>query len=539
MFDPWNTANAIVRLYTSPSMLMASCETTRALASILNVVTDRLAILCTSPINDHRTLGFDYTRIWPLSTIKERKLKTVLDAIVTTKEKPTESSWTNVVRVAKETLLQSPSLDPDTELLQDTFGHVIILTNNARGLPAGILSHEQFQFHVVCPASVPLDDFDAIKCNGWKLRSRCGNEPQAVMLRKNLGPSSLINRLRGLIRHARSGKDAGLLSHISLDVNVGHNCSIQDVIGESKYLTLHPGEIRTVLIRLKVGAVEVGAGSLGICREIDKMLDVISRPVNVLTAKLKYKHSLLPPGTTCLVTADCKVQRQSLGTARNTHSGVRLAGAPAECAVTVHNRLAYSLATQDSPARALTAFVGEFGDDGRRSNSPDYTHLVYKELKYQARTLERLEIDASPNKLSSPFQKNMVTSPTASLCHPANRGRHHGENYRPDSCVTDIMEEEGCDSNDSQRGLLADRTNGSKSPGRSNETVENSVHVWGDSKEIPGAHNSVTKGRSVSFKHDEQAKESHERFRLMRHRRSVSNPAALTKNSSFGALTLL
>ena len=531
-------------------MLMASCETTRALASILNVVTDRLAILCTSPINDHRTLGSDYTKIWPLSSIKERKLKTILDAIVTTKEKPTGFSWTNVVRVAKETLLLSPLLDSDTELLQDTFGHIIVLTNNAIEIPAGILTHERLQFHVVCPASIPLDDFDAIECNGWKLSSRHGHEPQAVKLRKDLEPSSLINKLRGLILHARSGRAAGLLSDISLDINVGDKCSIQGIIGKSRYLTLHPGEIRSVLIRLKPCSGETGAGraqadstalpemgpdSLGIWQELDKMLKV---PVKVLTARLKYKHSLLPAGTTCSVTADCKVQRRSSRTAGEMYSNLHPTETPTECAIIVCNRLAYSLATHGSPTRALSAFVAEFGEEGLRSNNPDYTHLVYKELKYQARILERIEIDASPKKSFSPSQIDMDISPTTSLCHPANRGRQHEENHRPDSCVTDILEEEECSSNDSQRGLLANRTNGSTTSERQLEKEDKSMHALVDPKGKSGVQKSVIKGRSMSFKHEEQTKENRERMKVMRHRRSVSNPAASTKKSSSGALAV-
>ena len=399
-------------LYTSPAMLMASCETTRALASILNVTTDRLAILCTSPINDHRTLGSDFTRLWPLVGIKDRRLKIVLDAIVNTNERSTTCSWAQTIKTATEILLQSKVTDPDAELLHDSFGHVIILSNSPGGLAADILTHEKLQFHMICPTSVPFKDFDDIECNGWKLRSLGDNEPQFLKLRRDTDSMCLLSMLRRLIRHARSGKSSGKLSDLSLRIKAGPDCTVHGIRGDTEYLTLHPGELRSVLVNLSIHAPgvppdstdspiaspELSPDSIDVLKELDEMLRVVPRPVRILTARLQYQHPLLPTGTTCSISVDCRITKHISRSKTNVNPDMLFANGLIYFSPTIHERLACYLATHGPTKQALTALRQEFGPDGRRSYCPDYTQFVLKEVKYQARIEDRLELALSPRK---------------------------------------------------------------------------------------------------------------------------------------------
>jgi len=532
-------------------MLMASCETTRALASTLNIMTDRLAVLCTSPINDHRTLGSDFTKIWPLSSIKVRKLKTVLDAIVNTKEKPTACSWANTIKVATETLLRSPMLDPDTEFLQDTFGHIIIMTNNANGLSAGMLSHEKLRFHIICPASVPLSDFETMDCNGWKLRSICGDEPQAVDPRKDVNPTTLLNRLRRLIAYARSGKDTGKLTYLSLDIKAGPNCSIQDVMGESEYLTLHPGELRTVLVRLKIRPSKVGENLLtcstplpdlfsesgDTLKSIEEFLRLIPRPRTILTARLMYKHSLLPTDTTCSITGECKVENQ-LSSPRSTAFPQRLlVEESAGLQSMVHERLAYYIATHGSPRHALGAFSTEFGEEGWRSFCPDYSHLILKELKYQARILERLEIDASPKKPILPLTMDMASSPESDRGHFVNQDLRDIENHRPESCVIDNPDKEGSSSYNSQGPLVVNKKQPARRTQQKGEKATEARAGKNDQGKKSRGLNLFAQGRAMSLNHEEQRSNDKRRFVGLRHQSSGSQQT-LTHKSSMGTLAV-
>ncbi len=436
-------------------MLMASCEITRSLASILNVVTDRMAVLCTSPINDHRTLGANFTKIWPLSGIKLQKLKTVLDAVVNTKEVPSTSSWKHTIGSATEILCQSMVPETDAEILQDTFGLVIILTANPEGIPSSSLAHDKLRFHLVCPASVPRHNFDAVSCNGWKLRSNSGREPQAGKALKDTDRTSLLNKLRDLIMHARGGKDAGKLTYLSLDIKAGSRCRIESVIGKSEYLTLHPGELRTILVKLKVPGVKtedhtlprsatlpaLGQYSIEIEDELDRMLRAAPLPAKVLTARLKYKHSSLSANTTCSVFAECSLKKRVESPVDEMQSKKVFAEEPVKVKSLVHERLAYHIATQGSPGQALSAFRNEFGDEGWRSHCPDYTHFILNELKYQARITERLEIDASPKKMILPHTMNWDPLPNDPFGH-TSRLALNNENTRPENWFTEDLNDD-------------------------------------------------------------------------------------------------
>lgn len=111
---------------------MASCEIVRSLASMLNVVLDRMAILCTS-VPHHP--GSDSILIRPLSQPNITEITSALDCIPasTIIENSMASIWEGAISHAKDILLQSRVPNAKTELLQDVFGHVFVLTAIAEG----------------------------------------------------------------------------------------------------------------------------------------------------------------------------------------------------------------------------------------------------------------------------------------------------------------------------------------------------------------------------------------------------------------------
>lgn len=433
---------------------MSSCETTRALASMLNNMTDRLAVLCTSPINEHRTLGSDYTKIWPLSPIKVHKLKKVLDAVVGSKEIMTPTSWTKTLKVATESLLRSPAAALDEETMQDTFGHIMVLTANPDRLPLDPLTHDKLQFHLICPTSVPRSEYGAIECNGWKIRSMSDKEPAVSNYKKHFDPSSLVAKLQDLIQHARDGKSAGKLTYLSLDVRAAPYCNIKTVMGKSECLTLHPGEQHTVLVRMTVGDPAMHNQSLkrattlpdlgfewsesaDVMAQLDEMLMPNTQPMKILTARLRYKHSLLPAGTTCDINADCRIKRVHPRLQGDMRPESPQAIELAECTVTVRERLTHYLATVGSPQYALSAIREEFGEGGRRSCCPDYVNRIMNELKYQSRVLECFELDGSPKKHNEYMGTVMDPSVTMFNGYPS-RGSSDSDTLRSEDWVNDL-----------------------------------------------------------------------------------------------------
>ena len=386
---------------------MASCETARFLASILNRMTDRFAILCTSVTN----AGDDESKLVKLSTVYLGEIKTYLNAITSSTERLKPEDWVETIDCAKDILLKCKVTDPEEDLLQDTFGHIFILTPDADGLPSQSLANDDLTFHIICPASVPRNDQARIDCNGWKLRSLSGNGIQVVSKRKDLDPMSVTNRLRVLIAQARSGKRLGSLTELVLEVSAGPDCSVEGVMGNVSFSELHLGEVFTVLFRLKVRGATVEdylpSGNFASSSEtllsandalgsLEKMIGTIE--TKLLTARLTYKQSLLPAGTTCSVMTDCHIKRRPPDPDQEptlSHSKYLLAK---DSTVLVDKRLAYHLAAQRSPKNALKTLRNEFGDKFQYSACQEYIHFLATELKHQVRLLERLELDASPLK---------------------------------------------------------------------------------------------------------------------------------------------
>lgn len=548
--SPRRSAYQGPRLHTSPAALMASCETARFLASILNRITDRFAILCTSATG---TSPADSMIVMDLSQINVHSIKVALDAITSSTERPKTSAWVDTIHCAEEILLKSAVPDPDEEPLQDTFGHIFLFTPNPDGIPLQSLMHEKLTFHLISPAGAPRSDqsiqcndskirslagneaqaaskrkdldpmsVSSIHCNGWKLRSLSGNDTQVVSKKRDLDPLSVSNRLRVLISQARNGKVLGSLTDLVLEVSAGPDCAIEGHRGKVKFTKLHPGEVFTTLFQLRVCATTVNGYSLScpatppseasldtkdITGHLDKMLGTTD--AKVLTARLTYRHSLLPAGTTCSVTTICHMKRvppdpdQKPSPSKYSLLQVR------DCTVLVGKRLAYHQATHGSPRNTLNILHEEYGDRFQYSACPNYIKLLAEELKYQARIVERLEIDASPKK---PSAVRAADSPSE------NHGQssYSEENYKPQHCATsDIPTEELFKEKPALAVLSLKKS-------REQLRTDEARKIWGDMKKMKRPLDQTMKGRSLSSQVEEARKEGIREL-AVRNKRSVGS----------------
>ncbi len=485
------------RLHTSPATLMASCETARFLASILNKMTDRLAILCTSATN---TRAAESTVVKGLSRIDMDEVKADLDAIMGSIEMLKPNACNDTIHCAKEILLKSTAPDPDDEVLQDTLGHIFLFTPDPDGLHFQSLAHDDLTFHIICPAGVPRKDQASIHCNGWKLRWLSGKEAQVVSKKKDLDPTSVTNRLRILISQARSGKLLGNLTELVLEVSAGPDCILEGVMGKVNFaeLQLHPGEVLTVLFKLRVrDAVIQGnspsstsnqsSGALTNTSEILSQLEKMLAPTDtkILTARLTYKHSMLPEGTTCSVTTECHMKRLP-DSAQPILSKFNVPQA-SECTVLVDQRLAYQLATQGSPRNALQALHKEFGDKFQQSACRDYINLLAKELRYQTRILDRQELAVSPRK-----QPPMLRTSNSSLTPSAQTSFLDG-NHKPQYRSTSEIPTEELFKTEPALTVLSVKES------RERLRTDEARRIWGDLRKMKRLGDGEGgKGRSIS-----------------------------------------
>ena len=510
--SPRSNAHQGPRLQTSPAALMASCETARFLASILNSATDRLAILCTS-VTD--TSSVDPAIIRDLSDVNLKEVKSDLDTITSSTEELRPNSWIDIIHHAKEILLKSTVPDEDEEVLQDTFGHIFLLTPDVNSLPAQSLTHDKLTFHIICPASVPINDQASVHCNGWKLRSLSGKDMQVVSKKKDLDPMSVTNRLRVLISQARSGKLLRDLTDLVLEISAGPDCILEGVIGRVKFseLHLHPGEVFTVLFKLRVcdAAVreyssrasipnsnqssETFLDAKNILSQLDRML--MPTDANILTARLSYKNSILPAGVTCSVTADCHVKRRLADPDHRLSPSKSNALQPEDCTALVEMRLAYHLARQGSPRTALKSLHKEYGDNFEFSACRDYVTLVARELRHQARILERMEINTSPDKKKHrPAVHSANTSNNKNSWETHTRNavvRSDDENQKPPQLLratSDIPTEELFE------------TEPALKESREQMKTDEARRIWGDMRKGKMKRPPLDVGRSVSEQSD-------------------------------------
>lgn len=376
---------------------MASCEIARHLAALLVMSDDKLAILSTSPL--YPNLPQSRT-VQPLNTVDTRRVKLAVDSIVGSTEQPDHEVTIEALECAKNILKRSTATMANKGG-RIPFGHIFLLTTNPAGIPSSLLHDERLQIHLINPGTVPWKGQRNVECNGWKLRSLYRSEFEFVSLKKDEDETSLFNRLRNVVSHARSGKISGKLTDLVLEVNAGNDCSIEAVMGKASYLSLQPGEVILALVKVSVGqqyprlpssSTESLDSPSDSCALIDELKSILkASSTTLLTAKLKYKYSLFPSKTRCSIIADCNVEREAPGVGgdKNILDEPPPQGSPSQ--VMVQKRLVFHLATHHSPRRAISSILDYFGADGRDSVCPNYVKLVLEELKYQARVLERLD----------------------------------------------------------------------------------------------------------------------------------------------------
>ncbi|KAL9001142.1 MAG: hypothetical protein Q9169_000325 [Polycauliona sp. 2 TL-2023] len=434
-------------LFASPAALMASCETTRFLSSLLDLSNDRMAIICTSSLGvDHP----DLRTLMPLTCISPRRTKATVDAIVGATERPSQLALEGAVRSARALLEQSRPRAENRTLGPSVFGHIFILTSHSSGLPHDLLVHDRMQLHLVCPGSVPWNGEAKSRCNGWKLQSMHSKQLHSSRFVKDEDPWSLFNQLRTTIADARTGSLHGAVSDLVLDLEPGRHCTVENVMGQRKRASIQPGERSVALVTLKIGLAPaagytVRSGrrndlSSPICHDPDKELDELlgTTPVNILTATLRYKHSLLSSETRCTLTTDCHLRRP-LPLARWMDLPRKPSSPRHRPEIEIHKQFAFHIATHHEPRQAMTVLIEDFGDGGRRSACPEYIRLLIEELRYQARIIERFDLadyTSAPTVLTP-----CELRPDVSGQEQIGQSLFNASQQRPDAWITDAPDD--------------------------------------------------------------------------------------------------
>lgn len=415
---------------------------------------DKLAVLCTSPEPPLAMDDSDSRIILPLSAVNLRRVKPAIDSIVCSTESPVRGMLKATLGYAKDLLIAPRTPTQSGKRSQTSCGHIFVLTSNPSELPSYLLHDRSLQIHLVCSGTVPWKGQDNVECNGWKLRSMYHNELQSISNKKDTDANSLFNGLREVIGHARRATIAGQLTDLVLEVHAGINCSVEGIIGKKHYSSLRPGEVLTALIKVRVGPSSIQSPSnlthnqasntlptsYDLLDELDLMLGASS--ATVLTAKLKYRHSLFPPGTRCSIIAKSCVKKSVLSVELEGGPSIQDGPQGQESKIWVQKRLVFHLATHHSPRHAFSTLHGEFGASGHGSVCPEYLKLVMEELKYQARVLERLD----------PFDVSTITANDGeTLCEHFGEGLFDIKDFTPQEWMLQVPDEFDDDDGESEQ----------------------------------------------------------------------------------------
>lgn len=138
--------------------------------------------------------------------------------------------------------------------------------------------------------------------------------------------SVLKRRVSRVVEHLRTGLDPGAVADLRLDLTAGEGCQIQSILEHRQLAMLRPGEKWVVPIQISVPTASLNqrlpTADQFASRNNLPTLDVLMTQLqdllrefshgdiaqHIMTARLEYRHSLLPLSTVCLE-SHCTVSR--------------------------------------------------------------------------------------------------------------------------------------------------------------------------------------------------------------------------------------
>ena len=374
---------------------MKCYDTIKLVMAHLDSSSDRLAMLRTN--NTDKGAMEDYT-ILALGGVDSRRIRTAFDSIQASQEMSDQDYLSRSVKAAQILLLLFLDKAEEAEGRPQPSKHVLVLTSNPSALGQDICGEDNIQVHVLCPQPNTNRGNRQISNNGWFLVNR---EFEARPDRSQKNENDFRRSIESLISHARSGVTPSILTNVSVAVSASKSCSLKSIIGATQFLQLHPGELVTVLIKARAYRRMTGkpglhefprglrtpSGLVDLEKELECMLAESVDPT--LIVKVEYTHPALPKGTTCQLTREVRVPAPA---SKSTQTPKKHQAFSADAQI--QSRQIHHIVTQKSPKNALAILRTYLGHDGSFGTCPDFLRAAMEELKYQARILERFDLNS-------------------------------------------------------------------------------------------------------------------------------------------------
>ena len=372
---------------------MRCYDTLKLVMMHLDSSNDRLAMLRTN--NTDRGAMEDYT-ILPLGGVDSRRIKAGFDSIQSSQETPDNDYLSRSVKAAQILLLLSLDKAEESEERLQPSKHVLVLTSNPSALGQDICGEDNIQVHVLCPQPTVNRGNRQVCNNGWFLVNR---DFEAQFDRVQNTSGDFRRSIRSLISHARSGVTPSVLTSVSITINASKSCSLKGIIGATKFLQLHPGEVVSVLVKARAYKRSTSKSSLNefprglrtlsglvdLEKELECMLAESVDPT--LNVKVEYTHPALPQGTNCQLVREVRVPAPASKPSQMTRNNRVF-----NCDAQIQSRQIQHIIAQKAPNNALAILRTHLGHDGSFGTRPDFLRTAMEELKYQARILERFDL---------------------------------------------------------------------------------------------------------------------------------------------------
>ncbi|KAI9852100.1 MAG: hypothetical protein M1838_001897 [Thelocarpon superellum] len=383
---------------TSPSTLMNAHEIVLLIASMLDPLRDRLALVGT-----HTAAGDGV--IMGLTRVDFENTRHHLDKIrgrCTRSDRPTETALEYGLATAARLLskvVRDGRSKADVAMASDrpalaARGHILLLSGNPGAAPLNVAG--SFPIHLVNPAIVP---WTAIRhcTKGWQLSSMFPPRLHSTALCND--SDGLPARLREVLAHLRTSNTAGKLDDVQISIRSGPNCEIIEVLGDTSSATLGAGQVAQLFVKVHVGhthpdppgsrASDAGSrmSSMDMLAQLDAMLGEATTPALTVTAS--YQHASVPH-MNLSAKARSSIRRHTRDQSWGSSQSSRRHGDTAR-KVGVYQRLAFFLATHHTPRAAVRALQDYFGPNVYDTPCPTYLKQIIEELRYHATTVELLK----------------------------------------------------------------------------------------------------------------------------------------------------
>ncbi|KAI9893958.1 MAG: hypothetical protein M1814_005511 [Vezdaea aestivalis] len=368
-------------IYTSPACFAAAIRSVITIASELDTSSDRISVIFTA------TSAKVYKVVFPLQAMKDTQFKSLLKS-----QTHPMSDEVNFVQESMEAavhMLQKPLDDDQDEHLPFLrASHIFVLSSNIGIWKKPWNATEDITFHLASPAIFPWLGSDQLE-KGWSHSSQVLSSREYC---HQLLDSGLCRLLRRTLQHARFGTIMEPLPEVEVTFKAGQNCQIEEVVGQTTNPSLKLGQKMVMFVNISVGRGQLGdelmeelLGSLGAAR------------TDFLVVNVSHKHPLFTNDKTRVVTSSIGVLRRYA--AKSEWKGPQ--NEPAinngdDAVCQMQQRLAYHVAANVEPRRALEVLDEMFGFGFCLSVAPDYIGLLADELRYRASACARYRLGWKP-----------------------------------------------------------------------------------------------------------------------------------------------